>query len=75
MMTQTQRFDVYMAELAKENRQKRAELRAYRLRIAAQYIAEGYGSAEVAGRLRLSQGYAAGLIAEVRKRGSHGRGS
>jgi hypothetical protein len=66
-----QEDEIIMRELAEQRRRERAELRAYRLRIAAQYIAEGYGSAEVAGRLRLSQGYAAGLIAEVKK----GRGS
>jgi DNA-binding transcriptional regulator LsrR (DeoR family) len=56
-------------ELAAERRKAREERRAYLLRVVADHLADGFGSAEIAARLRISQSQAAELIGRVKKGG------
>ncbi len=56
-----------MGELATQRRQLKAELRAHQLRVVEDHLCDGYGSAEIAARLRVSREQAARLIAEVKR--------
>jgi transposase len=57
----------YLGELALERRQLKAELKAHRLQVVTDHLLSGYGSSEIAARLRVSRDIAARLIAQVKR--------
>lgn len=57
----------HMTELATQRRQLKAQLKAYQLRVVEDHLCDGYGSNEIAARLRVSREQAAKLISEVKR--------
>jgi transposase len=57
----------YLGELATQRRQLKAELKAHRLQVVTDHLSSGYGSNEIAARLRVSRDIAARLISQVKR--------